>query len=177
MLTGDALALLPTLADASVDLVATDPPYNIQLPITMAGGPLAETHSNRRTDYAMVSDAPADIANAPDYQGYLDAMERMFRELARVLRDGRYAVVIVRDAYQGGRYQFVGADLATRADAAGLIPKGDIIWHQAGTRLRPYGYPRVFVPNIAHQHILVFRRESARNASAGSGQTRRRLSR
>jgi DNA modification methylase len=177
MLTGDALAILPTLADASVDLVATDPPYNIQLPITMAGGPLAETHANRRTDYAMVSDTPADIANAPDYQGYLDAMERTFRELARVLRDGRYAVVIVRDAYQGGRYQFVGAELATRADAAGLIPKGDIIWHQAGTRLRPYGYPRVFVPNIAHQHILVFRREPPRNASAGSRQTRRRLSR
>jgi hypothetical protein len=37
--------------------------------------------------------------------------------------------------------------------------KGDLIWYQAGTRLRPYGYPNVFVPNIAHQHILVFRRE------------------
>ena len=29
--------------------------------------------------------------------------------------------------------------------------------YQAGTRLRPYGYPKVFVPNIAHQHILVLR--------------------
>ena len=79
--------------------------------------------------------------------------------MARVLRPGRYAVVIVRDAYQDGRYQFVGADLAARATRAGLVPKGDLIWHQAGTRLRPYGYPRVFVPNIAHQHILVLRRE------------------
>ena len=78
--------------------------------------------------------------------------------------------MIVRDAYQQGRYQFVGADLAARADAAGLTPKGDLIWHQAGTRLRPYGYPRVFVPNIAHQHILVLRREPA-------GQVRRRFSR
>ncbi|HET8785875.1 MAG TPA: DNA methyltransferase [Candidatus Limnocylindrales bacterium] len=177
MVTGDALAILPTLADASVDLVATDPPYNIQLPLTMAGGPLADAHANRRTDYAMVSDAPADIANAPDYPAYLDAMERTFRELARVLREGRYAVVIVRDAYQGGRYQFVGADLAARADAAGLVPKGDLIWHQAGTRLRPYGYPRVFVPNIAHQHILVLRSESPRGASTPSRQARRRLSR
>jgi DNA modification methylase len=175
MRTGDALEILPSLADESVDLVATDPPYNIQLPLTMAGGALAETHANRRTDYAMVSDAPADLANAPDYPTFLAGMGRVFGEIARVLRPGRYAVVIVRDAYQAGRYQFVGADLAARAEMAGLIPKGDLIWHQAGTRLRPYGYPRVFVPNIAHQHILVLRREPTR--STGDPQTRRRLSR
>ena len=167
---GDALAVLPTLEEGSVDFIATDPPYNIQLPITMAGGPLSEAHANRRTDYAMVSDSPLDLANAPDYATFLDRMEVVFRELIRVLRDGRYAVVIVRDAYQEGRYQFVASDLAARADAAGFVPKGDIIWHQAGTRLRPYGYPRVFVPNIAHQHILVFRRETTRR------QARRRLS-
>jgi len=170
MRIGDALEVLPTLADASVDMVATDPPYNIQLPLTMAGGTLAETHANRRTDYAMVSDLPADLANAPDYPGFLERMGEVFAELARVLRPGRYAVVIVRDAYQGGRYQFVGADMAAQASAVGLVPKGDLIWHQAGTRLRPYGYPRSFVPNIAHQHIVVLRREPER-------QTRRRLSR
>jgi hypothetical protein len=70
--------------------------------------------------------------------------------------------VIVRDAYQNGRYVFTAADLAARAEAAGLVPKGDLIWYQAGTRLRPYGYPRAFVPNISHQHILVFRREARR---------------
>jgi DNA modification methylase len=175
MRQGDALEVLPTLADESVDLVATDPPYNIQLRLTMAGGALAESHANRRTDYAMVSNAPADLANAPDYPSYLQAMGAAFVELARVLKPGRYALVIVRDAYQGGRYQFVGADLAARAEAAGLVPKGDLIWHQAGTRLRPYGYPRVFVPNIAHQHILVLRREPT--AASGSGQPRRRLAR
>lgn len=158
---GDARIVLPTLPDASVDLIAMDPPYNIQLPLTMAGGRLAEAHANRRTDYAMVSDHPDDLANAADYPAFLDAMEGVFRELWRVLRPGRYAVVIVRDAYQAGRYQFVGADLASRAERAGFVPKGDLIWHQAGTRLRPYGYPRVFVPNIAHQHILVLRREPA----------------
>jgi DNA modification methylase len=123
----------------------------------------------------MVSDAPADLANAADYPSFLDAMGRVFAEIARVLKSGRYALVIVRDAYQGGRYQFVGADLANRAEAAGLVPKGDLIWHQAGTRLRPYGYPRVFVPNIAHQHILVLRREPDRRS--GGTQPRRRLSR
>jgi DNA modification methylase len=158
---GDALAVLPTLPDASVDLVATDPPYNLQLPMTMAGGALAETHANRRTDYAMVTDSAADLANAPDYATFLDGMGTVFGELRRVLRDGRYAVVIVRDAYQDGRYVFTGSDMAARAAAAGLTPKGDLIWYQAGTRLRPYGYPHAFVPNIVHQHILVLRKEPA----------------
>jgi DNA modification methylase len=164
---GDALSVLPSFADDSIDLIATDPPYNLQLPMTMAGGSLAESHANRRTDYAMVSDSPADIANAADYPEFLERMEIVFGELYRVLREGRYAVVIVRDAYQDGRYIFTGSDLAGRAAAVGFVPKGDLIWYQAGTRLRPYGYPRAFVPNIVHQHIIVLRKERL-------GQARRR---
>jgi DNA modification methylase len=159
--TGDCLELLPGFETGSVDFVATDPPYNIQLPLTMAGGPLAERHANRRTDYAMIGDDPADLANAADYPTFLDRMGLVLGELCRVLRPGRYAAVIVRDAYQDGRYVFTGADLATQAARVGLTVKGDVIWHQAGARLRPYGYPRVFVPNIVHQHILVLRKESA----------------
>jgi len=159
---GDALTLLPRLDADSVDLVATDPPYNLQLPMTMAGGALAAAHPNRRTDYAMVTDSADDLANAADYPAFLDRMETVFGELLRVLRGGRYAVVIVRDAYQAGRYVFTGSDLASRAAAVGFIPKGDLIWYQAGSRLRPYGYPRTFVPNIVHQHVLVLRKETPR---------------
>ena len=159
MRLGDALALLPAVADASVDFVATDPPYTVQLPLTMAGGRLARAHANRRTDYAMVSDDPADLANAATHDAYLDAMEGVFGELVRVIRPGRYAAVIVRDAYVDGVYRFTGADLAARASAVGFVPKGDLIWYQAGTRLRPYGYPYAFVPNITHQHVMILRRE------------------
>lgn len=170
---GDARTLLRDLPDASVDLVATDPPYNVQLPMTMAGGRLAEAHANRRTDYAMLSDLAADLANLPDYPAFLGAMAEVLGECHRVLRPGRYAVLIVRDAYQDGRYLFTAADLAARASEAGLTPKGDIAWYQAGTRLRPYGYPRTFVPNIAHQHILVLRKDPPRarrgRATGGAG--------
>lgn len=159
MRVGDALALLAEIPGESIDFVATDPPYNVQLPLTMAGGRLAEAHANRRTGYAMVTDDPADLANSADYGVFLDRMERVLAELQRVLRPGRYATLIVRDAYQDGRYTFTGADLAGRAERVGLVPKGDLIWYQAGTRLRPYGYPHAFVPNIVHQHILVLRRE------------------
>jgi DNA modification methylase len=159
--TGDCLRLLPGIPTGSVDFVATDPPYNVQLPLTMAGGPLAERHKNRRTDYAMIGDHPDDLANAVDYADFLHRMTQVLAELQRVLRPSRYAVLIVRDAYQDGRYLFTGADLANGATGVGLTVKGDVIWHQSGARLRPYGYPRVFVPNIVHQHILVLRKAPA----------------
>jgi DNA modification methylase len=160
---GDALTLLADLEPESVDFIATDPPYNIQLPLTMAGGKLAETHANRRTDYAMVTQHDGDLANSADYPTFLDRMEEIFGLLARALRPNRYAALIVRDAYQQGRYIFTGSDLADRATRAGFTVKGDVIWYQAGTRLRPYGYPHSYVPNIAHQHILILRREPGRS--------------
>ena len=159
---GDALQVLPTIEDESIDFVATDPPYNVKLPMTMSGGALSESFTNRRTDYAMVTDDPADLANAANYPAFLDRMTEVLAHVGRVLRRGRYAVLIVRDAYQDGRYVFTGADLAARAASVGLIPKGDLIWYQAGTRLRPYGYPTGFVPNNAHQHLLVLRRDLKR---------------
>jgi len=159
MVVGDALDLLAELEPGSVDFVATDPPYNPQLRLTMAGGKLAEQFSNRRTDYAMVTTDPADLANSATYAEYLDRMEGVLGGLRRVLRDKRYATIIVRDAYQEGRYRFTGADLAARAERVGFVTKGDLVWYQAGARLRPYGYPRGFVPNIVHQHILVLRAE------------------
>jgi DNA modification methylase len=171
LMVEDAAKGLETLPSRSVDLVATDPPYNPQLRMTMAGGAAAESWANRRTDYAMITDHPADIANSASYPEYLDAMGRILGECRRVLRDRGYAVLIVRDAYQDGRYRFTGSDLAARAEDVGLVPKGDLVWYQAGTRLRPYGYPRGFVPNIVHQHILVLqadmRARQRRSSSAG----------
>jgi DNA modification methylase len=170
MRVGDARRLLRDLPDASIHFIATDPPYNVQLPMTMSGGALSEAFANRRTDYAMMTDDPADLANLPDYAAFLDAMTEILAQLHRVLVPGRYAALIVRDAYQDGRYLFTGADLAARAGTVGFVPKGDVVWYQAGTRLRPYGYPNAFVPNIAHQHILVLRREpEPRRRSATDG--------
>jgi hypothetical protein len=121
----------------------------------------------------MIGQDPADIANLPGYAAYLEAMGRVMVELSRVLRVGRYAAFIVRDAYQDGRYVFTAADLAERASRAGLVPKGDLIWYQAGTRLRPYGYPKAFVPNIVHQHILVLRKDdAARRSRRGAASSR-----
>ncbi len=171
MLVGDCLKVLETLEPGSVDFVATDPPYNRQFERTMCNGVYA--HQNRKTDYERFSDLPSDFSNSASYEEFLDRMERMFAKLLPLLRPEAYAVVILRNAYQEGEYMMTQADVAARARrpvgrsgnrAFRFFLKGEIIWHQSGSRLRPYGYPYAFVPNIAHQTIVVLRKERIRGA-------------
>lgn len=158
LVQGDCLQVMATLQPDSFDLVATDPPYNIHLAKTMSTARYAEAYSNRRTDYNMLSNDPADLANLPSYEAYLDAMGLVFAQCFTLLKPQKYMLVIVRNAYQHGEYIFTHVDLAQRARLHGFIPKGEIIWYQAGTRLRPYGYPFAYIPNIAHQYILVLKK-------------------
>lgn len=155
MMQGDCLKTMLTLEDTSFDFITVDPPYNIHLEQTMSGGYASEQHTNRRTDYNMRSDDPADLANLASYEDYLDAMTRVFAQCHRVLKPLKYMVVIIRNTYQNGEYTFTHVDLARRAKLQGFTPKGEIVWYQTGTRLRPYGYPFAYVPNIAHQYIVV----------------------
>lgn len=161
MIHGDCLKEMATLEKSSFDFIVTDPPYNIHLAQTMSNGRYAETYSNRRTDYDMRSDDPSDLANLASYAHYLDAMENVFAACFTLLKPQKYMVIIVRDAYQHGEYMFTHVDLARRARLHGFIPKGEIIWYQAGTRLRPYGYPFAYIPNITHQYIVVLQKPKA----------------
>ncbi|GCE04923.1 TRM11 family SAM-dependent methyltransferase [Dictyobacter aurantiacus] len=158
LVRGDSLHILPTLDPTSFDFIVTDPPYNIHLEKTMVNGRYAETYSNRRTDYDMRSTDPADLANLASYEAYLDAMEQVFCHCYTLLKPQKYMAIIVRNAYQHGEYIFTHVDLARRARLHGFVPKGEIIWYQAGTRLRPYGYPFAYIPNIAHQYIVVLQK-------------------
>jgi DNA modification methylase len=160
MLVGDCLAIMPTLEAESVDFIATDPPYNIHVDKTMCDGKYG--WANRESDYTMRSEEERDFANLATYAHYLDAMERTFVECHRLLKPGAYMTVILRNAYQEGRYFLTNALVAARAESADLVLKGEKIWYQAGTALRPYGYPYGFVPNIVHQFILIFQKPKGR---------------
>ena len=152
--------------EATFDFIVMDPPYNIHLEQTMSGNGgtrYAAKFANRRSDYNMRSDNERDLANLATYDGYLDAMGEVFERCYRLLRPGRYMAIIVRNAYQNSEYMFTHVDLARRARSVGFKPKGEIIWYQAGTKLRPYGYPYSYVPNIAHQYIVILQRPKTRS--------------
>ena len=65
----------------------------------------------------------------------------------------------MRDSYQDGKYVPASYEVAKRMESVGFVLKGFKIWYATGSRMRPYGYPYVFVPNITHQNIVVLRNE------------------
>ena len=70
-------------------MVATDPPYNPQLKLTMAGGS-GRGQVGQSTDRLRDGlDDPADLANSATYPEYLDRMTVVLAGCRRVLRDGR----------------------------------------------------------------------------------------
>ncbi len=158
---GDCREILPTLPAESVDFIATDPPYSPELEKTMSGTPGSALYdrANRRSSYIPYSDDPRDLSKCGSFDAFFAALEDVGRELLRVLRPRRYFVMILRDAYQDGAYIHTSAIVARRYQALGWTFKGEKIWYSTGSRIRPYGYPSAFVPNIIHQNILIFRKE------------------
>lgn len=139
------------------DCIATDPPYSIALDKTMCDG--RYDLQARRTDFDRFSEDGDDLRNLSSFAEYYAAMGEVAGLLRAVLRPGGYCAVIMRDSYQAGRYVFATAEVAARFEAAGFVLKGVKVWYGTGARVRPYGYPTAYVPNIVHQNILVLRRE------------------
>ncbi len=158
-IAGDCMAVLPDLAAAGrvFDFIVTDPPYSIALEKTMCDGVYDIQH--RKTDMDKFSDDPRDFRNLATFDEFYDAIERAFARTFPLLRQGGYLAVIIRDSYQDGRYIPATYEIAQRIERAGYVLKGIKVWYATGARVRPYGYPNVYVPNIIHQNITVFRKE------------------
>jgi DNA modification methylase len=158
IIEGDCRAVLSGMAHRGrcFDCIATDPPYSVALDKTMCDG--RYDVASRRTDFDRFSESGGDLRNLVSFDAYYDAMEEVAGLLLPVLRPGGYCAVVMRDSYQQGRYVFASAEVARRFEAAGYVLKGVKIWYGTGSRVRPYGYPFGFVPNIVHQNILVLQR-------------------
>jgi len=156
---GDCLKVLPELAAAGrvFDFIATDPPYSIALEKTMCDGVYDIQH--RKTDMDRFSDDKADFRNLATFAEFYDAIERAFALTFPLLREGGYLAVIIRDSYQDGHYIPATYEIAGRISRGGYVLKGIKVWYATGARVRPYGYPNVYVPNIVHQNIVILRKE------------------
>lgn len=145
-------------------LILTDPPYNIRLDRTMCRGDYPNNR-NRHTDYKEFSKYDQDFSNCKMYEHYLDKMTLFIEKSFKLLYKSKYLIIMTKNAYQKGRYILVNQDIAKIAQSRGFTLKGEIIWCQNGVRLRPYGYPFSYVPNIIHHNILILRKEVANETS------------
>jgi site-specific DNA-methyltransferase (adenine-specific) len=127
---GDALLLLPALAEESVDLVAVDPPYN-------SGGRTQADRTRATTREKYVSGdahhALADFAgDNRDQRSYLRWLSLLLAECHRIARPGA-GLLVFSDWRQ----------LPTTSDAiqaAGWLWRGIVPWHKPINRPRPGGF-------------------------------------
>lgn len=147
---GDCLELMPRVRTRSVDLVLADPPYGVG----------HVQRFRRETNFAMRSADPRDLGNLPDLEAYLNQIRAFGREAHRILKDGKYLVVLVGDRYVDGEYVPLGTRVAGTLRQAGFDWKGLKIWWNKSTlrRLRPYAVKRSFAPNITHQNVLILKK-------------------
>src|SRR5262245_20327292 len=101
------------LADESVDLTVTSPPYSNAI------------------DYAShVSDPAADYRprQALDYEGYLSFLDRCFSETLRATRPGGFCAVVIGTVLNNGVHTPLPFHLACRMERLGWEFHQDIIW-------------------------------------------------
>ena len=142
---------LTGIADNSIDLIVTSPPYW------------------NKADYG---NASSNLGTVESYTDFLSEMTKAFSECFRVLRPGRKLCVITANVNQHtdhGLLTFpLSADLAMSLRSIGLVMINEIIWSKDGTGGRwgsangqrpifgSYPYPPNFLFKNVHEYILIF---------------------
>ncbi len=140
ILCGNMLDILPSIPEASIDLIVTSPPY---LDVVDYGDPQPEQWGNIR-----------------DYGLFLQKMQKAFAEMARVLKPRGWMVVVTQDVYKRDAKCPIHADYIFLARRLGLeiwSTQVYILNYSTGGRLI-YGYPVSYYPKNDHEFILIFRK-------------------
>jgi DNA modification methylase len=156
VIVGDCLEALNELEENSFDFVVVDPPYreDVKWDRTMCDETYATRIANVPESY---SASERDFGNMMNYSQFLANIFLLSRKVKRILKEEQYFVVFSKDEYQNGEFNEKSSIMAEMIRRAGFQWKGKITWYQAGAKLRPYGVPYSYVPNITDQKILVFR--------------------
>jgi DNA modification methylase len=138
------------LADGSIDLIVTSPPY---------------------WDKADYGGGSSDLGAVESYHHFLKEMEEVWAESLRVLRPGRKICIVTANVSQHTNHGLLmfplAADFLSGARGVGFLPVAEIIWNKHGTggkwgssaTQRPifgsYPYPPNFLFKTVHEHIIV----------------------
>ena len=136
------------VADDSVDLCVTSPPYwNV----------LNQKRSADLKDGRTYGTAAGDLGNIADYREFLARLEHLFLDIYQVLKPGAYCCVIVMDLRKKAEFFPFHSDVAERLQEAGFKYDDLIIWDRRAdyNNFKPLGYPSVFRVNKAHEFIVV----------------------
>ena len=144
---------MPELADDSVALTVTSPPYWNAIDYDRHAEDARQYYRTRQ--YA---------EGYREYEDYLDWLGRIFDEVLRVTKPGGLCAVVIGTVLLDGNLYPVPFDFTSRLMHRGWEFHQDIIWHKCTAGVKRAGvaiqkpYPGYYYPNIMNEYILIFRK-------------------
>jgi len=149
----DARNLLKHVAPNSIDFCLTSPPYWIGL-----HGVNGKYTGQTQKEWKVYSDNEKDYGNIEDYQQFVEVLKNLFFDVFKVLKDGKYCVVIIQDSRRGSTVYPLHMDFCQAMKSIGYSYQDSIIWEHPTYTTRPLGFPTTFVISRVHDFIMVFRK-------------------
>jgi len=149
IVNGDNIEVLSKIEEGTFDLCVTSPPY---------WDILNMKRSVDKKDNIGYSNSDKDLGNIVNYEDFLDALQDLFSEVFRTLKNDRYCVVNVMDIRKKSNFYPLHSDLADRMKDIGFIYDDLIIWDRQHeyNNMRPLGYPYRFRINKVHEYLMIF---------------------
>lgn len=147
----DARKLTRVVPIDSVDVVITSPPYwDIHL----------QERTADRKSVRPYGESDADLGRIRSYPQFLESLRDAFEPVYRVLKLGRYCIVVVMDIRKKEKLYPFHSDVVSLMRDVGFLYDDLIIWDRRRdySNMRPLGYPYRFRINKAHEYILIFRK-------------------
>ncbi len=141
------------VADESVDLVVTSPPYWNAIDYEQHVADSEAWYRTRRGE---------------PYEEYLDWLKVCFTEIFRTQKPGGFCAVVIGTVLLNGRQYPVPQHLVVLMEKIGYEYHQEIVWHKVTGGVRRAGvtiqhpYPGYYHPNIMSESILVFRKPGPR---------------
>lgn len=147
----DAQKLARVVSIDSVDIVITSPPYwDIHLQERTADLKSARPYG----------ESEVDLGRIRSYPDFLDSLRDAFEPVYRVLKPGKYCIIVVMDIRKKAKLYPLHSDVVSLMRDIGFLYDDLIIWDRRHeySNMRPLGYPTRFRINKAHEYILIFRK-------------------
>lgn len=133
---------MPSIPDESIHLTFTSPPY-----------------FNART-----------YSQYPTYQHYLDFLKKVFRQIHRITKEGRFLVINsspIIDTKQDGKRYAIPFDMHRDLEEMGWEFVDDIIWRKPewigvnrNAKFAKHRRPLSYKPNTVTEYVMIYRKKT-----------------
>lgn len=150
----DSFALVSELYP-KVDYCITSPPYWSMLQNRGSEGQRGRREKGLRTTY---SESTIDVGNIDDYAAFLNVLDRIYSDVAKLLPQRGVITIIVKNVKRNHVIYPLGWDLVYLLARTGgpFLFKGCTLWCQDDIGLKPFAVGTHWVSNTLHQYCLHF---------------------